>query len=143
MNWEQYISDFDQKTQQDLIELCNKYYKEANSVIKGRNRLVFVFDTYVIKLPVCSLGFEDNEWEGSISNTEDSFNDHSYEQYPNTELWIEKCITVLKMELIQHTNYKEIIDRLSFLPDWDFSNHCHYVGFNLGGRLVAYDYGKY
>lgn len=124
-----------------FIRACKFYYEKCLNVSYGRNRLAFVFDTYVFKVPCCEAGCGDNDWEGSVQNTIESFNNYEYIQYPKTELFYFEELPICKMELVTQANSKEIKSVLGFVPDWIYSIDCQQVGFTVEGRLVAYDYG--
>jgi hypothetical protein len=118
---------------QKLLELYKRYFdKKPERVETGRNRTTFIFRTYVVKLPRNHGGLGDNDWEGSISNAEDS--DPNDVQYARTRLVYVGEIPIIFMERVTHA-YGER------LPEWAMSVDCGQVGYTRSGRLVAYDYG--
>ena len=110
----------------------------------GRNRVTVYLKNTVIKLPRGLDGVADNEWEGSISNSEDSYNNPDHIQYPRTRLYYIGVFPILFMERVKHASSKEISNYLGTPTgsgDWTWSVDCGQVGFTRKGRLVAYDYG--
>jgi hypothetical protein len=126
-----------------IYELHQRYMKRAIGCSGGRNRNVFIMPGgYVVKLPKNFAGIGDNDWEGSVSNTEDSTNDPYHIQYPKTRLgYYAGDIPVVFMEFVEALTHAGIVERLGYYPDWVLSVDCGQVGVNKGGRLVAYDYG--
>ena len=119
-----------------------RYADRALSAHPGRTRNVFVMPNgYVVKIPKNLDGFADNDWEGSVSNSEESLGSDDFVQYARTRLaYLDECPIVF-MEEVVHASEKEIEKRLGFVPDWVGSVDCGQVGFNRAGLLVAYDYG--
>lgn len=109
----------------------SKYVKRATGFSYGRNRCVLIMNSYVIKFPITFDGHADNDWEGSISST-----DESYIQMARTRLAYVDHTPVVFMELVKQA--KESYEQL---PDWVGSVDCKQVGYNRKGKLVAYDYG--
>jgi len=133
------LADFDKVNQQAVKFLCKKYFLRADSVELGRNRLVFLMKGYVIKIPITGYGCLDNDWEGSVSNTEESKNNQDYIQYPKTKLIYYKNLPILFMERVNtdiwnNKTYKDF-------PDWVGYVDGGQVGYTKDGRLVAFDYG--
>ena len=125
-----------------LLDLHLRYARRALQVFTGRNRNTFVLnETIVVKLPRNAQGCIDNDWEGSVSNTTESFNDPFWTQYPRTRLAVFKEIPVVFMEKIQPLTSSQIIELFGHEPDWVAGVDCGQVGINRFGRLVAYDYG--
>jgi len=100
----------------------------------GRNRAVYTTSSgkYVMKVPVTSEGFTDNQRESRI-----------YKSYPNSiyarahlHHILPVGIPVLFMEHIQPT-----IKTLNELPSWVMSIDGAQVGLDQNGNLKAYDYG--
>jgi hypothetical protein len=127
-----------------LLPLYKRFLSRADHTFQGRNRTAIVLnDRIVVKLPMCYLGFEDNEWEGSVSNTPESFDDQNYEQFPLTRLTYQNKVPVLFMQKVHPLNQQEIVDHFGSEPDWVKSIDSGQVGITRFGRLVAYDYGCY
>jgi hypothetical protein len=134
-------SDFaiDDDTESELLlRLHQRFAKRCVDYTFGRNRGVFVMPgNYVVKIPKNGDGCTDNDWEGSISNGEDSSEEDV--QYARTRLFYYKednnLIPIVFMEYVEyHCDYKN-------QPDWVASVDCGQVGYNKKGRLVAFDYG--
>jgi hypothetical protein len=121
--------------------LLNRYFNKTDKVHGGRNRIAFEFDTYVVKLPITLNGIADNDWEGSVSNDPDAEPNVWQVQYARTRLYYKGEIPVLFMEKVNYTTREELIDRFGKEPEWVSCVDCGQVGFNKGGKLVAYDYG--
>lgn len=131
-------SEFDPVILQSLKSLHERYAKRALYCAEGRNRNTFVFDSYVVKLPKTLDGIVDNDWEGSISNSAESFNKPEYVQYPRTRLAFSRDgIPVCIMERVEIPPWPGY----DAYPDWVGSVDCGQVGYTKAGRLVAYDYG--
>ena len=126
-----------------LRKLHLRYARRAVKVFAGRNRNVFAMSNgYVVKVPSGPQGFADNDWEGSVSNTPETFGDINEIQYPHTRLvYFERQIPILFMEYVEHARSAVTRSRLGFEPWWIGSVDGGQVGFNKHGRLVAYDYG--
>jgi hypothetical protein len=125
-----------------LKALHERFAKRAIEYTFGRNRGVFVMPrNYVVKIPKNADGFTDNDWEGSVSNFDES--DPNFDpddvQFARTRLFyypIENdFIPILFMEYVkQDTDWDSH-------PDWVGSVDCGQVGYTKKGRLVAFDYG--
>lgn len=126
-----------------LHRLHKRYIVRAVKCIGGRNRNVFVMPHgYVVKIPKNFAGIRDNDWEGSVSNTDESLNDPYEIQYPKTRLaYYAGDMPVVFMEFVEALTSADIIRLFGKYPDWVFSVDCGQVGVNKSGRLVAYDYG--
>lgn len=135
-----YLKCFDEILRKDktIRSLHKRWLKKANRIEYGRNRIVYIFTTYVIKLPTCLDGFSDNDWEGSISNAND---DPEEIRYARTRLIYKNEIPILYMEYVVYACEKTITKRLGYYPYWVNSVDCGQVGFNKKGKLVAFDYG--
>lgn len=118
--------------------LCKRYYEKCLQVSWGRNRNVFDMGTYVVKVPKNFDGLIDNDWEGSVSNSEDGLDQV---QFARTRIAYRGDVPVVFMEYVEPASTSEIVARLGHEPDWVMSVDCGQVGFNLKGELVAYDYG--
>lgn len=125
--------------ERDLWKLYERYMKRCVDYLIGRNRITFMFPTYVVKLPWTFAGFGDNDWEGSVSNDPDS--SEGFVQYARTRLGYVGEIPVLFMERVQLLSYAGIAERFGKVPDWVDCVDCGQVGVNRSGKLVAYDYG--
>lgn len=126
----------------ELTTLHLKYASKAYQVYSGRNRNTFILsDRIVVKLPRNFDGFTDNDWEGSISNSTESFNHPEYIQYPKTKLVFVDEVPIVFMQRVTPLQSSEIIQLFGLEPDWTFSVDCGQVGITRQGRLVAYDYG--
>lgn len=121
--------------------LVKRFAKRAKGISVGRNRIVFLFDSYVVKIPRCSKGEGDNDWEGSVGNAPGS--DTEYEvQFPRTRLAYWRKIPIVFMERVEEVTVTYLRDMLNFhIPDWVDSVDCAQVGFTKKCRLVAFDYG--
>ena len=115
-----------------MDEIIARLSKRTTQIECGRNRTVFIFKKYVIKLPRNLDGLIDNDWEGSAEN----------DIYARAKLVIWKDIPIVLMEKAPFANKKEIINKLGYYPDWVMSIDCGQVGFNSKGKLVAFDYGR-
>lgn len=124
-----------------LWALYERFLPRCRDYLIGRNRIAFMFNTYVVKLPWSDDGFGDNDWEGSVSNDPTSPDNEWNIQYARTRLHYEGEIPVLFMERVQPLTTKGIVDRFGAEPEWVMSVDCGQVGINRQGRLVAYDYG--
>ena len=120
-------------------QLHVRYSKRCLGIFMGRNRNVFNFGRYVVKVPRNFYGVIDNDWEGSVSNSEDC--DPEDVQYARTRLAYWKDVPIVFMEYVEYASNKEIAERVGHVPDWTMSVDCGQVGFNRKGCLVAYDYG--
>lgn len=126
----------------ELAALHLKYALKAYQVYSGRNRNTFILsDRIVVKLPRNFDGFTDNDWEGSISNSIESFNHPEHIQYPKTKLVFVTEVPIVFMQRITPLQSTEITQMFGSEPDWTFSVDCGQVGITRQGRLVAYDYG--
>lgn len=121
-----------------IHELTIRFKKRALQIDEGRNRRVFVFSKYVIKIPITYNGITDNDWEGSISNTND---DPDEIRYPRTRLTYWEALPIVLMERVTLVTTAAIKARLGSCPDWVNSVDGGQVGFTRDGRLVAFDYG--
>ena len=125
-----------------LLQLHKRYMQRAIACFGGRTRNVFLMPCgYVVKIPKNMLGIGDNDWEGSVSNSEESIGDPSCIQYPKTRLAYQNDIPIVFMEYIAPLTSEEIIDKFGSEPDWVLRVDSGQVGINKNGRLVAYDYG--
>lgn len=125
-----------------LENLHIRYMKRALHVFAGRTRNVFLMSGgYVVKLPKNFDGITDNDWEGSVENSEDSIGVFEEYQYPHHRMVYSKGIPVVFMEEVEPLTSKEIVQRFGKEPEWVMSVDCGQVGVNKRGRLVAYDYG--
>ncbi|BAU39970.1 hypothetical protein [Ralstonia phage RSP15] len=134
-------NEIDKKNIEALID---RYAARAESATYGRNRIVFLMKGYVVKIAKNYDGECDNEWEGSVSNSEESYNNPEYVQYPRTRLACFNGAYVLFMERVREASGEEIRKHLGTPKggsDWTWSVDCGQVGFTKSGRLVAYDYG--
>lgn len=119
----------------EIGRLYDKFAERCEEFSSGRNRAVFIFSTYVVKLPTCGDGGSDNDWEGSICGSGD------YIQYARTRLAYWKEIPIVFMERVKHASTNELIEKLGKEPDWTYCVDCGQVGWNRQGKLVAYDFG--
>lgn len=126
-----------------LVKLHKRYAKRALACYGGRNRNVFKMPGgYVVKLPSGFDGIQDNDWEGSISNSPEGTGfDCGYIQYARTRMCYYKEVPIVFMEYVEYKNKNQIIELFGKEPDWCLSVDCGQVGVNKGGRLVAFDYG--
>lgn len=122
-------------------EICKRFRDRALEVHCGRNREVFVFRGYVVKVPLNLNGIADNDWEGSVSNSEEYPQSDWQVQYARTRMVYVKDIPVVFMEKLEDVTSKEIVRRLGREPNWTGCVDGGQVGFNKHGRLLAYDYG--
>lgn len=110
----------------------------------GRNRVAIMLKRHVLKIPMNFNGFTDNDWEGSVSNGEISFNNPDYIQYPHTRLYFIDDVPLVFMEKVRHASNQEVEKYLGIEEgesNWTWSVDGGQAGFNHRGRLVAYDYG--
>ncbi len=121
-----------------LAHLHRRYAERCLGLSQGRNRNVFLFGRYVVKLPKNLDGVADNDWEGSVSNADD---DPEEIRYPRTRMVYVHEVPVVFMEYVEPATAKDIEARLGAVPEWVCSVDCHQVGFTRDGRLVAFDYG--
>ena len=49
-----------------MVAMYQRYLQKGVPFEIGRTRVVFVFDSYVVKLPYTYGGIGDNDWEGSL-----------------------------------------------------------------------------
>lgn len=119
-----------------LQTLFNRYKNKntCEDIHVGRNRVVFLFPHYVVKLPRNADGYADNDWEGSVSHLENS-NPKEDIQYARTRLVYYHGIPILFMERVEQVCCGEA------LPEWVKSVDCCQVGWTQKGEIVAYDYG--
>jgi hypothetical protein len=123
-----------------LDELTERFSKRTSRIYEGRNRRVFVFKGYVVKVPMNEGGMTDNDWEGSVSNGPRPLREWSV-VYPKTRLVWHDDVPILFMERVIPVTSKRIRARLKKVPRWVGCVDCGQVGFTKDGRLVAYDYG--
>lgn len=118
-------------------------WKGPDQTVVARNRIAFLFEKHVVKIPRCQDGLFDNDWEGSVRNNEESLGHPYYVQYPRTRLFYWKDVPILFMERVEPVNWKEKLKSIGDFefPDWVNSVDCGQVGYTRDGRLVAYDYG--
>lgn len=121
---------------EDIRILFERYMRRCKGFESGRNRSVFVFDRYVVKLPRCENGVADNDWEGSISDGPDP-----YVRHARTRMSYYKGIPIVFMERVTYATPTSLRERYGKEPDWVSSVDCGQVGWNRGGKLVAFDYG--
>jgi hypothetical protein len=116
--------------------LVYRYARGANTVEDGSTRLTFVYSDHVIKLPYWPGDCVVNEWEYKV-----------FRRYPfpcaECEIVDRPCgIPVLKMELVSapvdFNPFEITIQRQH--PWLETVGDGRQVGFNLEGKLVAYDY---
>lgn len=122
-----------------LLALYNRYIDRAESLSYGRNRCTFLFNNFVVKLPMNTNGISDNDWEGSVSNGDNQ--DPWHVRYARTRLIYIEDIPVVFMERVNDASYEAIACKMGEVPIWVDSVDCGQVGFNRRGKLVAYDYG--
>jgi hypothetical protein len=118
--------------------LIARYIPKAIRVEEGRNRIVFIFKNYVVKLPKSHFGIGDNDWEGSIS----SGNNLEDEQYARTRLVYYNDVPIVFMERVEEVSPERYFELLQNFP-WVGSIDCGQVGYNNRGKLVAFDYGRF
>lgn len=124
-------------------KLITRFAARTNEFDYGRNRITFMFDKYVVKVPRNWDGVADNDWEGSISNGA-NYGDPQHVQYARTRLAYWDDLPIVFMERVALASVKEVEEHLGTAPgesDWTWSVDGGQVGFNRNGRLVAYDYG--
>lgn len=125
-----------------IIELHRRFQKRAVAVHYGRNRNVFEMqNNYVVKIPRNPDGCVDNDWEGSVSNSPETFNDMNEIQYPRTRIVDFEGFPVLFMEKVEYLTHDEICHLLGKEPWWVGCIDCGQVGVTKCNRLVAFDYG--
>ena len=125
----------------ELWALYERYMARCRDYQIGRNRIVFISDKYVVKLPWTNAGVADNDWEGSVSNIPDApYNDYQV-IYARTRLHYEANIPVLFMERVEYMNTDDIKAKFGREPEWVGYVDCGQVGLSRTGKLVAYDYG--
>jgi hypothetical protein len=142
-NLDDWIQFHDSEVNETVKNLALRYATRTPDVLCGRNRMVFVFTNYVVKIPMNWDGVADNDWEGSVSNGE-NYGDPQYVQYARTRLVYVGDIAIVFMECVRHASVREVEEHLGTPPgesDWTWSVDGGQVGFNRHGRLVAYDYG--
>lgn len=123
--------------------LFDRFHKRCKGFESGRTRCAFIFDRYVVKLPITQGGIGDNDWEGSVSNGPEQ-NEDEHVQYARTRMHYYKGLEffpVVFMEFVQWARGAEIVAKLGHEPDWVDCVDCGQVGFNRAGKLVAFDYG--
>lgn len=133
--------DFNKEGYKALRFLYKKYMKKSKGKFSvGRNRIVFILPTnIVVKIPITLAGFGDNDWEGSIRNSND---DPEEIRYARTRMtYYDGDIPIVFMEYVQYANDEKIQSILGYVPDWTMSVDCGQVGFNSRNKLVAFDYG--
>lgn len=127
----------------DLLALYNRYIDKAKKMTYGRNRAVFFFDKFVVKLPMNWGGVGDNDWEGSVSNGPEETLSDGHVRFARTRLVYINQYPVLFMERIDHVPYNKLRKMYkNKVPNWVDYVDCQQVGFNRSGKLVAYDYGR-
>ncbi len=120
----------------EIGELFDRFANRCEEFSSGRNRAVFIFPKYVVKLPTCGDGCADNDWEGSICGSEpDKI------QYARTRLVYHHDIPIVFMERVEYASTKNMRAKLGHEPEWVHSVDCSQVGWTRKGRLVAYDFG--
>lgn len=125
-----------------LEPLYARFIKKALATYGGRNRNVFLLPgNLVVKLPRNCLGFSDNDWEGSISNSKESYERPGYIQYPRTRLAYQDDVPILFMEYAEFQTSAQLVARYGEEPSWVWGVDCGQVGLTRRGRLVAFDYG--
>jgi hypothetical protein len=99
----------------------------------GRHRAAFYLKSrkYILKIPINSFGYDANRLEASF--------------YKLNKTKFAKC-RLLKDELLvmeyveDFMDYKKRTGRRVKLPKWCYDIDNLQVGFNIKGKLVAYDY---
>ena len=127
--------DFNFETRKVLLSLHRRFSYRCEERSVGRTRVCYLMRTYVIKMPRCLNGMDDNDWEGSVSNLPNP--DEEEIKYARTRLVYYQGIPLLFMERVQippGEDYKKF-------PVWIYSVDCQQVGYTKSGKLVAYDYG--
>lgn len=123
----------------ELYNLYARFDNKAIACFEGRNRNVFELGQYMVKLPKNRDGYTDNDWEGSVSNSAQTYDSPRHIQYPRKHLIYFKTIPVLLMEKIIPVDWS--LEKQSDYPRWIDQVDCAQVGYTKEGRLVAYDYG--
>jgi hypothetical protein len=123
----------------ELYALHCRFEVKSSFCFEGRNRNVFELAHCVVKLPKNPDGYTDNDWEGSVSNSSQTYNSIRHIQYPRKRLIYFKDIPVLFMEKIIPVDWS--LEKQSDYPRWTDQVDCAQVGYTKEGRLVAYDYG--
>lgn len=138
------LDDFDDIRPADLIEE-DVYARETllgyanelaehHDMLWGTNRLVFIRDTDVVKIPLNARGYNANSSEASHSR------DHGktgYVPIADSRIeWLgsEPRVPVLVMERVTPARRND-----TALPDWADSVDCAQIGWDKDGILVAYD----
>lgn len=134
------------KWENAVMEIMMRFLPRCKKVVAGRHRTVFVFNKYVVKVPRCADGFDDNETEGYVENDCRVSDPESNVQYARTRIAVFKGVPVIFMERVAHASTARINAYFGRPADsndynWTFCVDCGQVGFNRAGRLVAYDYG--
>lgn len=122
-------------------QICRRFRLRAQEVHSGRNREVFLFRGYVVKVPRNWDGVADNDWEGSVSNATCYPQSDWQVQYARTRLVYRQDVPILFMERVLPVSRDEIVGLLGREPAWVGRVDGGQVGFNKQGRLLAYDYG--
>ena len=97
----------------------------------GLKRKVYLSEdkTYVIKIPHMHLGYVENKVEY------ETYSANKNSIYAKCELLLDGN---LKMEYVKPANFRKD----DGFPDWVYTIAEAQVGYNLEGKLVAYDYGS-
>lgn len=123
----------------DIRTLHEHFDNKAQACFQGRNRNVFELLHCVVKLPKNPDGYTDNDWEGSVSNSSQTYNSRNHIQYPRKHLIYIQDIPVLFMEKIIPVDWS--VESTDNFPAWVSQVDCAQVGYTNQGRLVAFDYG--
>lgn len=114
--------------------------KKCKQRHEGRTRVVFEFDTFVIKIPKNLDGYMDNATEAKYGHFKRKKKPDDI-QYARTKLVEWNGIPILFMERVEHANKDKIIKKIGKKPYWVDFIDCQQVGFNKKDELVAYDFG--
>jgi hypothetical protein len=101
---------------------------------EGRNRVVYqVSPEAVVKIPLNDYGMDDNSREAIWSQR---YGKGGYVPYAQCQIIWDTELPLLRMELVTPCGVP-----WSELPSWCMSVDCCQVGYDLQGKLVAYDFG--
>jgi hypothetical protein len=126
-----------------ILEAIQRYAKRAHGVSAGRNRITFLFPTYVIKVPRDGYGNADNEHEGCMGRYAIT-NRKRNRGVPvaRTRFIAVDHIYIIAMERVNLLGWTGVVDHYAGdYPSWVDGIDCGQVGLTRSGELVAYDYG--
>lgn len=117
-----------------VLQSIRKKFREkyGEPIGLGTQRETFRWKNWVFKVPINYGGINSNEYEHSVGKA-----NPNAPEYPTTKLFYIKQIPILKMEYVEHMDYRD-----PERPEWAGYFDGGQVGKTRKGKIVPYDYGS-